>query len=121
MNSSLRPMMVVVLVIAITIVGAFSSITQAAETSPQPSSQTMLQYGEECAAKVSPVPAFSCMDGALIPITVNGKQPVTYTPQMVCDKPSLLVEPAPQHTDGQCVPYSRVLLLRDINASPQSV
>lgn len=117
MNSSLRSMMVAVFAIGISVVGVFSSIAQAAAPSPQLPSQTTLQYGQECAARVSPVPAFSCMDGVLIPITVNGKTPAIYTPQMVCDKPSLLVEPASQQTDGQCVPYSRVLLLRDDNVA----
>jgi hypothetical protein len=90
-----------------------AGIAYAETPSPSLPSQTAFEYGQECAAKVSPVPAFSCMDGKLIPITVNGKTPAAYTPQMQCDKPSLLVEDASQKTDGQCVPYSRVLLLRD--------
>lgn len=91
---------------------AFVGIVNAQTQSSLPA-KTTIQYGQECAAKVSPVPAFSCMKGELIPITVNGKIPSAYTPQMTCDKPSLLVEPAWQGTDGQCVPNSRAVLLRD--------
>ncbi len=75
-------------------------------------SQSALQYGRECAANVSPVPAFSCMNGEVIPILVNGTAPATYTPGMTCDKPSLLVDDT-ANNDGQCVPNSRAILLRD--------
>ena len=75
--------------------------------------QTFRQYGQECAQKVTPIPAFSCMQGEVIPITVNGKKPEKYTAQMTCDKPSLLVAPGAEKSDGQCVPYSRALVLRD--------
>lgn len=75
-------------------------------------SQSALQYGQECAANVSPVPAFSCMNGEVIPILVNGVAPANYTAGMTCDKPSLLLDETPNN-DGQCVPNSRAILLRD--------
>lgn len=77
--------------------------------------ETIYQYGAKCAAEVTPIPAFSCFDkkqGQLIPITVNGVVPPVYTANMTCDKPSLLpaTEPGAQ---GQCLPGTRALVLRD--------
>ena len=69
------------------------------------SSQNLLQYGKMCADAIASIPAFSCLDGEVIPITVNGSAPATYTPNMDCDKPPLL----PLSKQGQCIPYSRVL------------
>lgn len=74
--------------------------------------QTVTEYGKECAQKVSDVRAFSCLEGEVVPITVNGKPPAQYTPGMRCDKPSLLV-PLTAGSDGHCVPHSRALVLRD--------
>jgi hypothetical protein len=77
--------------------------------------EDIYQYGEKCAAEVTPVPAFSCMDPELsrvIPITVNGVIPPVYTPNMTCDKPSLLPSTTPG-AQGQCLPGSRAVVLRD--------
>ncbi len=77
--------------------------------------ETIYQYGAKCAAEVTPIPAFSCMDesrGQLIPITVNGVAPPVYTANMSCDKPSLLPAPEPG-AQGQCLPGTRALVLRD--------
>lgn len=77
--------------------------------------ETIYQYGAKCAAEVTPIPAFSCMDESrsqLIPITVNGAVPPAYTPNMTCDKPSLLPAPEPG-AQGQCLPGTRALVLRD--------
>ena len=76
--------------------------------------QTFYQYGEQCAKEVTPIPAFSCMAGETIPITVDGKIPAKYTANMTCDKPSLLViDPPEAGSQGQCLPGSRALVLRD--------
>lgn len=76
--------------------------------------QTFYEYGAQCAKEVTPIPAFSCMAGEVIPITVNGKTPASYAPNMSCDKPSLLVAHPPEAgAQGQCVPGSRALVLRD--------
>jgi len=75
--------------------------------------QSLRDYGRECARQVVEVPSFSCADGVPVPITVNGKVPDRYTPGMLCDRPSMLPPDAGQTTDGQCVPNSRALLLRD--------
>lgn len=74
--------------------------------------ETLLEYGRQCAAEVTAIPSFNCMDGELIPITVDGKTPEKYEPNMRCDRPSLLPanEPGAQ---GQCLPGSRALVLRD--------
>ena len=76
------------------------------------SAETITQYGQACADQVAPIPAFSCEAGVPVPITVDGRTPANYTPQMLCDRPSLLREKGVK-TDGQCVPNSRALVLRD--------
>src|SRR5690242_11004926 len=79
--------------------------------------QDVLQYGRECQAAVADIPAFSCGAGTPIPITVDGQTPAAYTPGMRCDRPSLLPPEPGQVTDGQCVPYSRAVVLRDDNVA----
>ena len=70
--------------------------------------QSLASYGNMCAAAIRDLPAFSCQTGTLIPITINGGQtPESYYPNMNCDRPSLL--PLGEGSDGQCIPYSRVL------------
>jgi hypothetical protein len=72
------------------------------------------EYAQECSARVGPVPSFDCMTGEVVPVTVDGgRVPVAYTPQMDCDRPALLPPGAGEKTDGQCVPFSRVLLLQN--------
>lgn len=85
----------------------------AALTAANAAAQSVREYGRECARDVTPVPAFNCADGVAVPITVNGKTPETYTPGMSCDRPAMLPSDAGQKTDGQCVPNSRALVLRD--------
>ena len=71
----------------------------------------VVQYGDDCAALIAAPPPFNCLDGEIIPITVDGKTPDTYTRHMTCDRPAYL--PYPDSTDGQCTPYSRVRTVRD--------
>jgi hypothetical protein len=68
-------------------------------------------YGHECAQLIAEVPPFNCLDGQIVPITVNGETPATYTRHMRCDKPAYL--PYPEETDGQCAPYTRVRMVRN--------
>lgn len=75
--------------------------------------QSIEQYGRECARLVAPLKAFSCQAGVVVPITVNGKTPAKYEPQMLCDKPALLPADPAEKSDGQCVPNSRALVLQD--------
>ncbi len=72
--------------------------------------QTFYEYGAQCAKEVTPIPAFVCMAGEVIPITVNGQITTSYT--ATCDKPSLLPV-SDAGAQGQCVPGSRALVLRD--------
>ncbi len=72
--------------------------------------QSFYDYGAECAKEVTPIPAFSCMAGEVIPITVNGLITTSFT--ATCDKPSLLLSKE-AGSQGQCVPGSRALVLRD--------
>jgi hypothetical protein len=65
-------------------------------------------YGEACRKEIGDIPAFSCADGVVVPITVDG-QTVPPTKNMTCDRPALL--PNGAASDGQCVPYSRILQL----------
>ena len=74
--------------------------------------ETLFEYGRQCAAQISEIPAFSCMAGEEIPITADGK-PVPPQPAPArCDRPSLLPQNDPG-SQGQCVPGSRALVLRD--------
>lgn len=66
-----------------------------------------VDYANQCRAEVGEVPAFSCADGAVVPVTVNGQTPSSYTKDMTCDRPALL--PNGSDSDGQCVPGSRIL------------
>ena len=70
-------------------------------------------YAQECAARIAAVPAFDCTQGTEIPITVDGKTPASYAPGMNCDRPSLIPPLPGETTDGQCLPHSRMLKLRD--------
>lgn len=72
--------------------------------------QTFYEYSAQCAKEVTPIPAFSCMAGEVIPITVNGQITTSYT--ATCDKPSM-VPAVDAGNQGQCVPGSRALVLRD--------
>jgi hypothetical protein len=70
--------------------------------------QPIVDYGRQCAAQIADFAPFDCRDGALLPITVNGKTPAKYTKDMTCDRPAMAADnPFP------CAPYSRALLLRD--------
>ncbi|WP_457353380.1 hypothetical protein [Roseateles sp. P5_D6] len=74
--------------------------------------ETLYEYGRQCAEQISEIPAFNCMAGEEIPITVDGRPVPSQPAPPRCDRPSLL----PQHdvgSQGQCVPGSRALVLRD--------
>jgi hypothetical protein len=80
-------------------------------TNPPAQPQTINEYGQECARAIVPIPTFDCQSGTEIAITVDGQIP-PFQPGMSCDRPSLL----PYNdagAQGQCVPYSRALVLRD--------
>lgn len=74
--------------------------------------QDIVAYGRECAARIAKIPPFDCRTGAVVPITVNGRTPDRYTPQMTCDRPALLPY-SDAGAEGQCTPYSRALVLQD--------
>ena len=71
------------------------------------------KYGQECARLIAEIPPFNCLDGEIIPITVNGKTPETYTRHMQCDKSAYL--PYPEKTDGpmHALPNTRLRAVRD--------
>ena len=76
----------------------------------QGTSQDIIAYGQMCAQAIGAIPPFECLDGVVIPVTVDGgKTPASYVANMACDRPSLL--PLGDEADGQCVPNSRVLNL----------
>jgi hypothetical protein len=66
------------------------------------------RYAQACRAAIGAIPAFSCADGAVVPITIDGN-PAPPVPQMTCDRPALLSNGSA--SDGQCVPNSRILSL----------
>jgi hypothetical protein len=94
-------------------IASFAWLASASAQSITPVTQNIIEYGQECKQKVSDIPAFNCMNGELVPITVNGGTPAAYTPGMTCDKPAMLPSVLAEQTDGQCVPNSRALVLRD--------
>ena len=71
----------------------------------------VIQYGRDCARLIAEVPVFNCLNGEIVRVTVDGKEPSEYTANMTCDKPAYL--PYPKASDGACTPYSRVQTLRD--------
>ncbi|MBL1436078.1 MAG: hypothetical protein COB08_007750 [Rhodobacteraceae bacterium] len=75
--------------------------------SPAAAEQSFEAYAAQCAAQIAEIPEINCGEGVLIPITVNGAIPATYTKDMTCDRPGLL--PNGAGSDGQCVPGSRLL------------
>ncbi|MEM8653334.1 MAG: hypothetical protein AAGF36_01205 [Pseudomonadota bacterium] len=66
-------------------------------------------YVSSCTQAVEAIPDFSCADGEIVPVTVNGVviSSADFKPGMECDRPSLLDNGA--GSDGQCVPGSRIL------------
>jgi aerobic-type carbon monoxide dehydrogenase small subunit (CoxS/CutS family) len=88
-------------------------ILGASHGSPPTRDPELAEYAGECARRIAALPEFDCGSGTLVPITVDGQAPPSYTPGMSCDRPSLLPPEAGDRTDGQCVPNSRALILRD--------
>lgn len=72
--------------------------------------ETLFEYGRQCAEQITEIPAFSCMAGEEIPITVDGKPVPPDSVPRACDRPSLLPQP---DAASQCMPGSRALVLRD--------
>jgi hypothetical protein len=72
-------------------------------------------YAAQCAAEMGKIPAFNCLDGKLLDITVNG----TNQTQLVddCDKPVQLGLGG----GSQCVPFSRLLNLDTGNSNVTTV
>lgn len=65
-------------------------------------------YATACRQAIGDIPTFSCSDGAVVPITVDGRT-APATKGMTCDRPALLSNG--RDSDGQCVPNSRILSL----------
>jgi hypothetical protein len=98
--------------IRVAIVPVIATVAAATGTAAQEDEDYDIHdYGRDCARLIAEVPPFNCLDGEIIPITVNGKTPETYSRHMKCDKPAYL--PYPEETDGQCAPYTRVRTVRD--------
>ena len=72
--------------------------------------ETLFEYGRQCAEQIAEIPAFNCMAGEEIPITIDGKPVPADTAPKQCDRPSLLPQ---SDATSQCVPGSRALVLRD--------
>ena len=50
----------------------------------------VVRYGRDCAKLIAEAPPFNCLDGDVVPITVDGKTPETWTRHMTCDRPAYL-------------------------------
>lgn len=79
--------------------------------------ETLADYGRQCAQQIAEIPAFSCMAGEEIPITVDGRSVPPQPAPATCDRPSLLPQGDAQ---SPCVPGSRALVLRDDKAAQVS-
>ncbi|MCR8548966.1 hypothetical protein M4578_14100 [Salipiger sp. P9] len=79
-------------------------------TAPDPAAaQSASQiYGQSCTADIAAIPSFDCAEGVTVPVTVDGMA-VTDRAPATCDRPALLDNGA--GSDGQCVPFSRILNL----------
>lgn len=77
--------------------------------------QSTQSYAVQCQQNVGYISGFNCLTGDIIPVTVNGQDVTTYAPAE-CDHPALL--PNGADSDGQCVPFSRVL---DLSAGAMQV
>ncbi|MEM7306270.1 MAG: hypothetical protein AAF682_06355 [Planctomycetota bacterium] len=80
---------------------------RAAAASPE---MSFAEYAAVCTMLIDEIPPLDSRLGAVIPITVDGEVPPFFEPLMDCDRPSLLPD---LPCGGQCVPYSRLQLLRD--------
>jgi hypothetical protein len=100
-------------IVVLTAILSLSSLGADAGEPPSAASDgyDVVQYGKDCAKLIAEAPPFDCLDGEIVPITVDGETPAEYTRHMRCDRPAYL--PYPEKSDGQCTPYSRVRAARD--------
>src|SRR5262245_366543 len=63
-------------------------------------------YANLCAAELGSIPEFNCLNGTVLPITVNKKPQKTTTAS--CDNPVQLG----LHFGKQCVPFARIQELK---------
>lgn len=89
----------------------FSILLTIGPAQAQGGEDDVIQYGKDCARLIADVPPFNCLNGEIIKVTVDGKEPSQYTANMSCDRPAYL--PYPKTSDGACTPYSRVQTIRD--------
>ena len=68
------------------------------------------EYASGCATEMGKIPQFNCMDGTLLPITVNGVDSSSVV--AACDKPIQL-----GIDSGPCTPFARLLKLDTGNAN----
>lgn len=73
-----------------------------------PAQSSSAIYSQACAAEIEAIPSFECADGVTVPITIDGVE-VTDRAPATCDRPGLLDNG--HGSDGQCVPFSRILNL----------
>jgi len=90
------------------------ALSQESETEITTDMPLINQYGRACAEKLGKIPSFSCFDGKIIPITVDGVEVNKATEK--CDKPIYLGVPANQDLtnvsnailQGRCKPNARL-------------
>lgn len=75
--------------------------------------ETLFEYGRQCAEQVTEIPAFNCMAGEEVPITIDGQPVPPGSAPPACDRPSLLPQTNAQGQPAQCVTGTRALVLRD--------
>ena len=72
--------------------------------------QSLNQYANMCRTAIKKIESFNCLDGVIIPVTINGGETPAYKDykmNMDCDRPALL--PFMKGNEGQCIPGSRLI------------
>jgi hypothetical protein len=85
--------------------GAFEKIDSI--TDKELETEIKRSYADRCEFEMGTIPAFNCLDGGELKITVAGVEQATAVAK--CDRPIQL--PLGKDSDGQCVPGSRLIRL----------
>jgi hypothetical protein len=86
-----------------------SALQRPAEAQPGTSATTRLTYAKACAGSMGALPAFNCLEGAIIPVTRNGVAIWAHPGDAGCDQKAL------GPGGWECMPWSRIVDLSPKN------
>jgi hypothetical protein len=101
-ESMLNKLVTISLILGTAMFSDFGQRAAAQNDQIDSNSSATLQYGKRCAEKLGPLPPFSCLDGKIIPVTVNGRE--VHEAVEKCDKPIYLGV----GSGGRCKPNARL-------------